>query len=265
MALEQNMQKTATLALVFTFGLANAGCMFKHVISGPPTPKALAVTAQSDTYVMKEIANFYAGKCLQEDNPQPGAASDKSNRTSNVTTSCGTDQKTDREKRDEIMYDLKSIIDHNYDSYARNFQQTADTVSFGGEVSSAALSAVGTVVGATALKDILSTAATLTTSTTVSVQKNYFQKQSEYAILASMDAGRLQEWSDIAKLLKENDVNTYSLSQGLNDLLEYRRLGTAVAALTTIEQTAGSQSQQSKKEIQDTANSEQKSKPPKNP
>jgi len=235
-----------------------SGCIHRNNgISGPSTPKALQVTDKREQYVLNEIANFYYGNCLQLGNPLPSLSTTISAPQSSAAPDCGTP----RQKRDAIIYDLKLIIDHNYEDYARHFQQTADITTFIGEVGSASLSAVGTLVGASSLKDILSTASTLTQSTNVSIQKDFFQKQTDYAILGEMDADRLKKWSEIADLMKNNDLNTYSLNAALNDLLEYKRVGTATAALTSIEQHAGAQTVTASAQLSETAKQGLSSKP----
>lgn len=182
-----------------------------------------------DDEVLNEVKNYYYNRCPEDNSTQlpttPAATR---------PTNCGSPE----EQRNTIIYDLKSIIDENYEKYARNFQQTADITTFVGEVGAAALTAVGTLVGASDLKDILTTASTLTQSTNVSIQKNFYQKQTEYAILAEMDADRAKQWLIIVNLMKQ-PVSQYLLSAALNDLQEYKRAGTATAALTEMTQQAG--------------------------
>jgi len=214
-------------------GCVHVGLSHNGVIGGPDDPKALTIDSQANATVVTEIKNFYYNRCLLDATPLPGAP------LATPSPNCGTK----REQRDTIIYDLKRIIDHNYDQYARHFQQTSDTTSFVGEVGAASLTAVGTLVGATDLKNILTTASTLTQSTNVSIQKDFFQKQTEYAILAEMDADRSKQWSTITQLMVMDDVNTYSLSAALDDLQQYKRVGTATAALTSLTQQAGAQKQ----------------------
>lgn len=227
--------------------LGSTACLHNSAIRGPRTPMPLAVSRRNDLYVLNEIQNFYYGRCLQDKNPLPSSTIVAPGSWTGVN--CGTD----RQKRDSIIHDLKMIIDHNYEDYARNFQQTADTTNLIGEVGATSLSAVSTLVGVGELKDILSTASTLTQATNTSIQKNYFQKQTDYAILAEMSAERLKQWSQIADSMKNNDVNTYSLSEALDDLQEYKRVGTAMVALTTIGQQAGAQTVSAAADINKTA------------
>jgi hypothetical protein len=227
--------------------LSSTSCLHNSAMRGPRTPTPLAVSSKNDLYVLNEIQNFYYGRCLQNNNPLPSTTIVAPDVWTGIN--CGTD----RQKRDAIVHDLKMIIDHNYEDYARNFQQTADTTNLIGEVGATSLSAVSTLVGVGDLKDILSTASTLTQATNTSIQKNYFQKQTDYAILAEMNAERLKEWSQIADAMKNNDVNTYSLSAALDNLQEYKRVGTAIVALTTIGQQAGAQTVSAAADISKTA------------
>ncbi|MGH9513226.1 MAG: hypothetical protein ACRD2U_13925 [Terriglobales bacterium] len=131
------------------------------------------------------------------------------------------------------------IIDRDYENYAGSFERTQDTSIFLGETSAATLTAVATVVGATATKDILTTASTLVQSTSVSAQKNFYQKQTSYAIINVMDSERAKKWALIYDLVVKNDIDKYPLSEALSDLVDYRRAGGALQALTSILQTAG--------------------------
>jgi hypothetical protein len=221
----------AARALLLLIPLCVGCSMHNSVIRGPDTPTSLRPRSKtdpgSDPDITNEIKNFYFGRCLEDTTPFPTAP------LSTPAPNCGSR----REQRDTIIYNLKRIIDSNYDAYARNFQQTADSTNFGGEVASASLTAVATLVGVTDLKDILTTASTLTQSTSVSIQKNYFQKQTEYTILAQMDGDRLTKWNEIVQFMKK-DVGEYTVGAALDDLQEYRREGTAVAALTALTQQA---------------------------
>jgi hypothetical protein len=230
-----------SLSVVYTWGLAGCGAFHNSAISGPDTPKVLKVNHKVNLSLMTEVINFYYNRCLQNTTVVPAAP------LGTPDPNCGTRQ----EQRNTIIYDLKRIIDHNYDEYARHFQQTADITTFTGEVAAASLTAVGTLVGATELKDILTTASTLTQSTNVSIQKNFYQKQTEYAILAQMDADRATQWSTIVQRMDDN-LTDYPLSAALDDLQQYKRAGTATAALTAITQKAGAEKGAADKTINDT-------------
>jgi hypothetical protein len=182
---------------------------------GPRVPKVFVIDQKRDNEVFEEVRKYRDGTCLN-----------------NNTKEC-------RAERDIIVYDLKMIIDRNYEEYAHAFERTQDTAIFLGETSGASLTAVATLVGATATKDILTTASTLAQSTSVSAQKNYYQKQTSYAILNVMDSDRAKKWSKIYDNLSTLDVEKYPLSAALSDLVDYRRAGTAIQALTSIQQAAG--------------------------
>ncbi len=240
-----------TILLLVPVVISFTGCLHNSALFGPNTPKALTAVRARDSYILNEIQNYLMGKCLQANNPLPGitvAADSISSLTTVTSINCGQSRQT----RDIIVYDLKLVIDLNYSDYARHFQETSDTTNVIGEIGSASLSAVSTLVGAGEIKDILATASSLTTATNVSFQKNYFQKQTGYAILAAMNAARLKQWSQIADALKKNDIDTYSLSAALSDLLEYKRVGSATAALTIMQEQSSVQGDAAKGEIQKT-------------
>jgi hypothetical protein len=89
-------------------------------------------------------------------------------------------------------------------------------------------------------------------STSVSAQKNYYQKQTSYAILNVMDSDRATKWSKIYDNLAKLDVDAYPLSAALSDLVDYRKAGTAIQALTSIQQSAGANKETASKDIEKT-------------
>ncbi|PYX69761.1 MAG: hypothetical protein DMG72_20070 [Acidobacteria bacterium] len=202
------------LALICAM-LITLGCA---TVRGPRVPRVFKIDKTKDTEVLDEVKNYRDGKCLND-----------------KTRDCPPGRK----ERDTIVYDLKMIIDRNYEDYAHAFERLQNTAIFLGETSGASLTAVATLVGATQTKDILTTASTLAQSTSVSAQKNYYQKQTSYAILNVMDSDRANKWSKIYDNLATLDVDKYPLSAALSDLVDYRRAGTAFQALTSIQQAAG--------------------------
>lgn len=229
----------------YIFLLSGCGlAAFHRSISGPDVPKALKVDRHRQEEVLKEIQYFQEAKCL--DGRSAEACEDKSKR------------KTDRNR---VIYDLKLIIDRNFEDYSRNYEQVGDTVNFSGETTAASLSGVATVVGDAGEKALLSLASTLTQSTLISSQKNFYQKQTIFTILAVMESQRLDKWKDVVQLMQNDDEDQYPLSAALADLAEYRRRGTALAALESIEQTAGSKGAEAKQRI-DTAKGINQPNPP---
>ena len=207
--------------------------------------------------MLKEVQNYRDGKCINDNtSPKDGSGTKDSASTKDNTSAKGNASTTDntstkdntnanhcpqnpREERDTIIYDLKIIIDRNYENYAGSFERTEDTSIFLGETSAASLTAVATLVGASPTKDILTTASTLVQSTSVSAQKNFYQKQTSYAILNVMDSDRATKWAAIYDLMVKYGIDKYPLSAALSNLLDYRKAGTALQALTSIQQTAG--------------------------
>ncbi len=221
------------LCLQIALALGTSGCALRAAnrsIAGPGVPRALRINKARDQGVVTEIDNFLKGKCLDD-----------------ASQSCAQS----RAERNRIIYDLKVIIDRKYEDYAKNYEQVADTTTFAGEVSAASLSGVATIIGDAGTKATLALASTLTQSTLVSAQKNFYQKQTAYAILAVMDSQRLDKWKDILQSMK-SDLDEYPLSAALADLAEYRRRGSGVAALESIQQSAGSTQDNAKKVIDTT-------------
>jgi hypothetical protein len=201
-------------------------------IRGPKTPTVFLVDKETNKDVLSEV-QIYRDGCKKIDK----------------NTVCTDDQikgyclhkptgENCRADRDTIIYDLKKIIDHNYESYARTFEQTQDSSIFAGEVSAASLTAVATLVGASDLKDILTTASTLVQATSTSVQKNFYQKQTSYSILNVMNGDRAKEWATIYDKMERNGADNYSLGEAMDNLIAYRQAGDAIHALASIQQSA---------------------------
>jgi hypothetical protein len=226
--------------LVLAYTLIAVGCA---TIRGPKVPKVFVINNAREEEVLQEVKNFRDGKCLSEkgNNAKDASVDDKRK-----------DCPADKKERDVIVYDLKMIIDRNYEDYAHAFERTQDTAGFLGETSAASLTAVATLVGASETKDILTTASTLVQSTSVSAQKNYYQKQTSYAILNVMDSDRATKWSKIYDNLAKLDVDAYPLSAALSDLVDYRKAGTAIQAQTSIQQSAGANKDAASKNIDKT-------------
>lgn len=64
-----------------------------------------------------------------------------------------------------------------------------------------------------------------------------------------MDADRAKQWLVIVSLMKQ-PASQYLLNAALNDLQEYRRAGTATAALTTMTQQAGTDTNAAKQQTE---------------
>jgi hypothetical protein len=217
---QRTLAGSSALAMAAVFMVfVMVGCA---AMTGPKVPKVFVIDTQADKDVLGRVQRYR--DCLagmkKEDCKQP-----------------------DKDQRDTIVYDLKLIIDRNYEDYAHAFERTQDASLFLGETSGATLTAVATLVGATPAKDILTTASTLVQSTSLSAQKNFYQKQTSYAILNVMDSDRAKKWSTIYDNLTKLDIHQYPLSAALSDLVDYREDGTAIHALASIVQTSGATKQ----------------------
>jgi len=233
------------LCLCIPLILVFSGCAIRGVnrsISGPDVPDALKIPKNDEKYpgriteqgVLTEISNFSLGQCLNADwNTKQAARTPVT-----ATPSCTEGNSPDQSGRNKIIYDLKLILDRRYEQYAKNYEQVADTTTFAGEVSAASLSGIATIVGDAGEKAILALASTLTQTTVTSMQKNFYQKQASYAILAVMNSQRLDKWKDILQSM-DKGLDVYPLAAALVDMEEYRTRGTAVFALQSIQQSAG--------------------------
>jgi hypothetical protein len=213
-------------------------------IRGPKTPAVFLVDKETNKDVLSEV-QIYRDGCKKID--KNTVCTDQQIANSCLHMPGGGSCRSDR---DTIVYDIKRIIDHNYEIYARSFEQTQDSSIFAGEVSSASLTAVATLVGATELKDVLTTASTLVQATSTSVQKNFYQKQTSYSILNVMSGDRAKEWATIYDKLEQNGADQYQLGEAMDNLVAYRQAGDAIHALASIQQSAANTKDAAGKKIQ---------------
>jgi uncharacterized protein YceK len=170
---------------------------------------------------------------------------DFSNVNSGQSASTNIPGKADR---DRITYELKQVIDVNYERYAQGFEKTQDSAAFAGEVSSGTLSAIVPLVGDAALKGILGVASSLSTATLTSAQKNFYQQQGFYAVRVVMDSEREKKWAEIHTNLIQQEVSTYPLQAAVADMWTYLQAGTAMHAYAAMQQNAAAGAVKAKQE-----------------
>lgn len=240
MNLYSNISSPSVFGLVLGLFLLS-GCAS---IRGPKTPTVFLVDKETNKDTLSEV-QVYRDGCKKIDKSTTCTAEQVKNSCLHQPTGDNC-----RPDRDAIIYDLKKIIDHNYESYARAFEQTQDSSIFAGEVSAASLTAVATLVGASDVKDILTTASTLVQATSTSAQKNFYQKQTSYSILNVMNGDRAKEWATIYDKMERNGADKYSLGEAMDNLIAYRQAGDAIHALASIQQSAANTKDAASKKIQ---------------
>jgi hypothetical protein len=136
--------------------------------------------------------------------------------------------------RNDLVERLIGVSDDHYIVLRNKLLGGRNTVAFLGEVTSTTISAVSALIGDADTKSILSTASSLTQSTNVSIDKNFFKNASTEAIVAKMDQLR----ADQRRLILTNEgkpgLDAYSLDAALNDVRQYDDAGTIQKAILAI-------------------------------
>jgi hypothetical protein len=136
--------------------------------------------------------------------------------------------------RNDLLERLIGVSDDHYIVLRNKLLDGRNTVAFLGEVTSTTISAVSALIGDADTKSILSTASSLTQSTNVSVDKNFFKNASTEAIVAKMDQMRADQRRLILTNEEKPGLDTYSLEAALNDVRQYDDAGTIQRAVLAI-------------------------------
>ena len=160
--------------------------------------------------------------------------------------------------RNDLLNDFIFLIDTNYNFWEKSTYNKKAFADFGSDFTSATLSTVSGIVtggGAQGAKSILSFIAAGITSTKSSVNTDILQNQNLLAIIAKTRALRAEKLIPLqtgmyeSKSTKATSLDTYSVEQGLNDLVAYYEAGTFVAALQDIIDKAGAAKTQSDSQV----------------
>jgi hypothetical protein len=193
---------------LLTFSLLVSGC--GGVMTGsPPMP----------TYadpVVKNLVNKYS---------QP--------------TAVPTDQsKLTVEQRNQIIEELKYLIDVNYTQFEKNFFVGRAVFDTAADLTALALGGTGSLIRPSDVQAILAAVSAGIAGGRVSINKNFFHEKSSEALIAKMRALR----ADKLRLIRGAQVlnlSDYPMSRALGDLGEYYQAGTIVGALQGIIADAG--------------------------
>jgi hypothetical protein len=142
-----------------------------------------------------------------------------------------------QQTRNDLVERLIGVSDDHYISLRNGLLNSRNAVGFVGEVTATTLSAVSALLGDVDTKSILSAASALTTSTKVSLDKNFFNNTSTQAIVAQMDALRAERLKDITDG-ESVALSTYGLEVALNDVRKYDDAGTIQSALLSLNSNA---------------------------
>jgi len=155
------------------------------------------------------------------------------------------------QERNRLLNDLILLIDLNYYHWEKLFYDKKAYTDFGSAVAATTLSSVSALVGGDEAKTILSAISSGITSTGVTFNSKVLQDQSLTAIFAKMRANRATQLAVLQAHMVELDENkkpigatpvaTYSVQQGLLDIVTYYNAGTFVAAIQDIVGKAASE------------------------
>ncbi len=148
--------------------------------------------------------------------------------------------------RNEIIDDLRGIINQNYRDYEVALRSDKSIKDLVATLSTLGLTGAATTTGGVALKSILSAIATGVVGANAAIDKTIFKDQSLEAIRFEMRRLR----ADREKLINEGmkrPVDAYTLNHALDDLVEYYNAGFVTRALDSIVLSAGTQANTSQK------------------
>lgn len=158
-------------------------------------------------------------------------------------------QVSDGKSRNELLNDFIFLIDTNYNFWEKNLYNKKAYADFGTDFTSATLNAVGGAVGAKAAKTTLSLIAGGLTGTKAEFNSDVLQNQNLLAIISKMRASRAEKLLTLQKGMYQGtisnpstvptSVDSYTIDQGMVDLVAYYEAGTFVNALQDIIDKAG--------------------------
>ena len=161
---------------------------------------------------------------------------------------CNKDIECLKEERNIILNELILLTDFYYQSYEGSLIAGKAKSNFGFGMASTALSLASAVSTVEDTKTIISSVASLTSSTRTEIDKNFYYEQTAQALIVKMRALRTK-----AKLSLVNGIalpyKDYSLEQGLGDFLQYYRAGTMANAVQSVYEDAAKQSAEAQQNI----------------
>ena len=141
--------------------------------------------------------------------------------------------------RNQIVFRVMAQIDTAYDK----FESELDTHRAGYQTSTDAaqlgLTTAATLVGASAVKDILSSTATALQGATLSFDKNFFEQKTTASLVSQMRASRKTLQAQMLLNLSTRDVQSYPLEAAWTDVVNYYYAGTIPSALVDISSKTG--------------------------
>lgn len=156
------------------------------------------------------------------------------------------DDNIKRQVRNEIIYELMGVSDEFFHDYEKALRYRNVAKNLGFDALLLSITGATAVVGGEATKAILGAIATGVKGFDTSIDKNLFMDQTIQALELEMETLRSKRNKIIKDHLAKDDVTTYPLQAGLDDITEYYFSGSVTAALNSIVAKAGSDNQKAK-------------------
>jgi hypothetical protein len=145
-----------------------------------------------------------------------------------------------RTDRNQIAFRTMAQIDNAYGGFELQISMRRAGVQTTGDAAQLGLTAAATVVGASAVKDILSATSTALQGARLSYDKNFFEQKTTESLISEMRASRKTLQAQMLLSLSTRDVNGYPLEAAWIDLVNYYYAGTIPSALVDIASKTGS-------------------------
>jgi len=139
--------------------------------------------------------------------------------------------------RNQILNDLMSLIDYNYYEFESNLRGDKTTQEMGADIATLGLTAAATVMGGAETKTILSAIATGVVGVNSSIDKQVFQSNTIQAIQLQMRSMRAAIEKNLNAGMGKN-IQTYSLQNGIRDIVAYYNAGSLTDALIGLIQSS---------------------------
>jgi len=142
---------------------------------------------------------------------------------------------TDPSTIGNCVYALKTVIDDSYREYRITLHHFADDGDLAMDIGALGLTTAATLTPAAAAKTILAAMSTGLQGSKATINEDLLYKQTIEMLISEMDSDRAQQFN---LMLQEQAAGGYSMSQAMDDLLEYYADGTWDHALTALQARA---------------------------
>ncbi|MEM9915415.1 MAG: hypothetical protein AAF911_10675 [Planctomycetota bacterium] len=144
------------------------------------------------------------------------------------------------ERRNEILYDLMSMIDHEYHEYEVNIRYAKGTQEAFFDFTEAALAFSTTVVGGEQAKTVLGAVSLLVQGTEKAFDKAFFRERVVEVVQLEMRKNRAIILKEIFQGM-EAGIAEYPLLAGLRDIVRLHHAGSVTRAMQTFAESVNAE------------------------